>query len=93
MNLVSAVEFLPFGVLVGALARVLTIRRPSGGWARWMLVGGCGALVGGLSDRFFGFWPEEGPQGFATSLLGALVFVVAYQVGAYHLRPKSRALT
>jgi uncharacterized membrane protein YeaQ/YmgE (transglycosylase-associated protein family) len=75
MTFLSIIEFVPFGLLVGALAHRLALRR-RGHALGWMLVGAAGALAGGLGARVFASWPGEGPQGFAFSLLGALVFVV-----------------
>jgi uncharacterized membrane protein YeaQ/YmgE (transglycosylase-associated protein family) len=78
-DFVSALEFLPFGLLVGVLAHRLALGRGRGGWAASALAGACGALIGGLAGRFFDIWPEEGPQGFAGSLLGALGFAIAFR--------------
>jgi uncharacterized membrane protein YeaQ/YmgE (transglycosylase-associated protein family) len=84
MNPLWAIEFLPFGALIGVVARMLAVRRGPGkvsaGWAGSALVGGIGGVVGGLSGRGLGLWADEGPQGFALSLLGALAFVVIYHV-------------
>jgi hypothetical protein len=52
----------------------------SAGWAASTLAGGIGAVVGGFSGRLLGIWADEGPQGFALSLLGALAFVTMCHV-------------
>lgn len=78
-DLLSALEFVPFGLLVGVLAHWLTVRRGLAGWAASALSGACGALVAGLAGRYFRIWPDEGPQGFAISLLGALGFAIAFR--------------
>jgi uncharacterized membrane protein YeaQ/YmgE (transglycosylase-associated protein family) len=79
MSLVPVIELLPFGLLVGGLARMLAVGKRGGGWVALMLVGAGGGVVGGYFGRSFGMWQDE-PPGFATSLLGALVFVVAYRM-------------
>jgi uncharacterized membrane protein YeaQ/YmgE (transglycosylase-associated protein family) len=78
MTLLAATKLLPFGLLIGFLAHRLALGSWSGRVLDWMAVGAAGAIVGGVCDHLFGIWPDEGPQGFAMSLLGALAFVVAY---------------
>lgn len=80
LDLLSALEFLPFGVLVGVLVHWLALVRSRAGWMTSAISGACGALIAGLAGRSFGIWPEEGPQGFAISLLGALGFAVAFRL-------------
>ena len=85
-----AAEFLPFGLLIGALARMLARGRARGGWVVSMLVGAVGALAGGFIGRGLVLYRDEGPEGFVTSLLGALVAVVVHQaivLRAEALRP------
>lgn len=72
-------EFLPFGILIGLLGSMLAARKRRDTWWASMLIGGAGALVGGLLGRFLALSADEGPQGFALSLLGAFVVVAAYQ--------------
>ncbi len=78
-DFLGALEFLPFGLLVGVLAHWLAVGRGRAGWAASALSGACGAVLSGMAGRFFGIWPEEGPQGFAISLLGALGFAIAFR--------------
>jgi uncharacterized membrane protein YeaQ/YmgE (transglycosylase-associated protein family) len=71
--------FLVFGLLVGALARLIVPGKEPGGWVISMGIGVAGAFAGGLLGRVLGFYREGESAGFVMSLLGAIVLVVAYQ--------------
>lgn len=71
-------EFLPFGLLIGALARLLAANRMPGPWAGSLVVGAVGAMLGGWLGRGLALYRGERPEGFAMSLLGALALVIAY---------------
>jgi uncharacterized membrane protein YeaQ/YmgE (transglycosylase-associated protein family) len=79
LDLLNALEFLPFGLLIGVLGHWLAVDRGRGGWTASALSGACGALVGGMAGRYLRIWPDEGPQGFAMSLLGGLGFAIAFR--------------
>lgn len=72
-------SFVPFGLLIGALARGITKGRGRVGWAPSMVVGAAGALIGGTLGRILVLVPDEVPMGFVASLLGALLLVAAHQ--------------
>jgi uncharacterized membrane protein YeaQ/YmgE (transglycosylase-associated protein family) len=71
--------FLLFGLVVGAVARLLVPGRQSGGWGVSMLLGVAGAFVGGLLGRAVGLYREGESAGFIMAVLGAVLLVVAYQ--------------
>jgi len=71
--------FLVFGLVVGALARLIVPGKEPGGWVISMAIGVAGAFAGGLLGRVLGFYREGESAGFIMSLLGAIVLVVAYQ--------------
>ena len=71
--------FLVFGLVVGALARLVVPGKEPGGWIVSMAIGVAGAFAGGLLGRVLGFYREGESAGFIMSLLGAIVLVVAYQ--------------
>jgi uncharacterized membrane protein YeaQ/YmgE (transglycosylase-associated protein family) len=70
--------FLLFGLIVGALARLIVPGKEPGGWLISMLIGVCGALLGGLVGRAVGLYHAGQSAGFIVSLLGAIVLVAAY---------------
>jgi uncharacterized membrane protein YeaQ/YmgE (transglycosylase-associated protein family) len=70
--------FLIFGLVVGALARLIVPGREPGGWVVSLVLGVLGAFAGGLLGRVLGMYREGEPAGFIMSLVGAIVLVVAY---------------
>jgi uncharacterized membrane protein YeaQ/YmgE (transglycosylase-associated protein family) len=76
------VLFLIFGLIVGALARLIVPGRESGGWVTSLLLGVAGSFVGAFVGRSMGFYREGESAGFIMSLLGAIVLVVAYHAFA-----------
>jgi uncharacterized membrane protein YeaQ/YmgE (transglycosylase-associated protein family) len=71
--------FLVFGLVVGALARLIVPGKEPGGWVVSLAIGVAGAFAGGLLGRVLGFYREGESAGFIMSLLGAIVLVIAYQ--------------
>jgi uncharacterized membrane protein YeaQ/YmgE (transglycosylase-associated protein family) len=78
--------FLLFGLIVGALARLIVPGKEPGGWLVSMILGVCGALVGGLLGRAIGLYREGESAGFFMSLLGAIVLVAAYHAITHRRR-------
>lgn len=67
-----------FGLVVGAIARLLYPGRQPIGLLATMILGIVGSFVGGLIAWAFGFSPAEGPfrgAGWIMSILGALIVV------------------
>ncbi len=72
------VAFLIFGLVVGALARLIVPGREPGGWLVSMLLGVLGAYVGGFIGRAFGMYSPGQPAGFVMALIGAIIVVAVY---------------
>jgi uncharacterized membrane protein YeaQ/YmgE (transglycosylase-associated protein family) len=70
--------FLLFGLIVGALARLIVPGKEPGGWIVSMILGVCGSFLGGILGRAVGLYREGESAGFFTSLLGAVVLVAIY---------------
>ena len=71
--------FLVFGLLVGAIARLMVPGVVPGGWTTSLVVGVVGAFVGGFFARAFGNMPEvPGTGGFVASLFGAIVVAATF---------------
>ncbi len=65
-----------FGIVVGAIARLLYPGRQSIGFLATMLLGVVGSLVGGFISYLFGYDPADGPlqgSGWIMSIVGALI--------------------
>jgi uncharacterized membrane protein YeaQ/YmgE (transglycosylase-associated protein family) len=69
-----------FGLIVGALAKLVMPGRDPGGIIVTMLLGVAGALVGGWLGQAIGWYrPGEG-AGFFMSLLGAILLLWLYRL-------------
>jgi uncharacterized membrane protein YeaQ/YmgE (transglycosylase-associated protein family) len=71
-----------FGVIVGAVAKLVMPGRDPGGIIITMLLGIVGAVVGGFLGRALGFYGPGDPAGFLMSVLGAIVLLALYRMMA-----------
>ena len=69
-----------FGLIVGALAKLVMPGRDPGGIIVTMLLGIAGAVLGGLIGRALGFYGPGEAAGFVMSFLGAVVLLVIYRM-------------
>ena len=69
-----------FGLIVGAVAKVLMPGRDPGGWIVTILLGIAGALVGGFLGRAVGWYGPNDAAGFLMALVGALVLLGLYRL-------------
>jgi uncharacterized membrane protein YeaQ/YmgE (transglycosylase-associated protein family) len=73
--------FLIFGLVIGALARLVVPGKETGGWGASLLIGVAGAYLGGFVGRVIGLYSDyESRGGWFMSLLGAIVFAFIYHV-------------
>jgi uncharacterized membrane protein YeaQ/YmgE (transglycosylase-associated protein family) len=76
----GVIGWIIFGLIVGALAKLVMPGRDPGGIIVTMLLGVAGALVGGWLGQAVGWYrPGEG-AGFFMSLLGAIVLLWIYRL-------------
>ena len=69
-----------FGLVVGALAKLVMPGRDPGGIIVTMLLGIAGAVLGGFIGRAMGFYGEGEAAGFVMSFLGAVALLAIYRV-------------
>jgi len=69
-----------FGLVVGALAKLVMPGRDPGGIIVTMLLGIAGAVLGGFVGRALGFYREGEAAGFLMSLFGAIVLLALYRM-------------
>ena len=69
-----------FGLIVGALAKLVMPGRDPGGVIVTILLGIVGAVLGGFLGRALGMYGPEDPAGFLMSLLGAIVLLAIYRM-------------
>jgi uncharacterized membrane protein YeaQ/YmgE (transglycosylase-associated protein family) len=69
-----------FGLIVGAIAKLLMPGRDPGGFIVTMLIGIAGALTGGFLGRALGFYgPNEGAS-WLMSIVGAILLLWIYRM-------------
>jgi uncharacterized membrane protein YeaQ/YmgE (transglycosylase-associated protein family) len=71
-----------FGLIVGALAKLVMPGRDPGGIIVTMLIGIAGAVLGGFVGRALGFYGEGEAAGFLMSFLGAVLLLFLYRMFA-----------
>jgi uncharacterized membrane protein YeaQ/YmgE (transglycosylase-associated protein family) len=69
-----------FGLIVGALAKLVMPGRDPGGIIVTMLLGIAGAVLGGFVGRAMGLYGEGDAAGFLMSFLGAILLLVLYRL-------------
>ena len=68
-----------FGVIVGALAKLVMPGRDPGGIIITMLLGIAGAVLGGFIGRAMGWYQEGEAAGWIVSFLGAVALLALYR--------------
>jgi len=69
-----------FGLIIGALAKLVMPGRDPGGIIVTMLLGVAGALIGGFVGRAVGFYGENQSAGWFMSFLGAIILLWIYRM-------------
>ena len=69
-----------FGLVVGAVAKLLMPGRDPGGFIITILLGIAGALLGGFVGRAMGLYREGEAAGFFMALVGSVVLLVIYRM-------------
>ena len=69
-----------FGLIVGALAKLVMPGRDPGGFLVTMALGIAGALTGGFIGRSLGWYGPTDGAGFLMSLLGAVILLALYRM-------------
>lgn len=68
-----------FGVIVGALAKLVMPGRDPGGILVTMLLGIAGAVLAGVLGRALGWYGAGEPAGFVMATLGAVLLLFIYR--------------
>ena len=69
-----------FGLVVGALAKLVMPGKDPGGIIVTMLIGIAGAVLGGFLGRTLGWYGEGEAAGFVMSFVGAVALLALYRV-------------
>ena len=73
-----------FGLIVGALAKLVMPGRVPGGLVVTTLLGIVGAVLGGFIGRLLGMYQYGQSAGYIMATLGAIVILFAYRQFATH---------
>lgn len=76
----SILGWILFGLVVGALAKLVMPGKDPGGIIVTMLLGIAGAVIGGLVGRALGFYGEGEAAGFIMSFIGAVALLGIYRM-------------
>jgi uncharacterized membrane protein YeaQ/YmgE (transglycosylase-associated protein family) len=79
-EMLSFLVWIIFGLIVGALAKLLMPGRDPGGIIVTILLGIVGALLGGFLGRAMGFYGPGEAAGFVMSLIGAMILLFLYRL-------------
>ena len=69
-----------FGLIVGALAKLVMPGRDPGGIIVTMLLGIVGAVLGGFVGRSLGLYGPQDSAGYLMSIVGAVVVLILYRL-------------
>ena len=76
----GVIGWIIFGLIVGAIAKLLMPGRDPGGIIVTMALGIAGALLGGFVGRALGWYGENDGAGFLMSLVGAVLLLWIYRM-------------
>lgn len=75
----SLLGWIIFGLIIGALAKLVMPGRDPGGIFITIGLGVAGAIVGGIVGRALGFYGPADAAGFFMSFLGAVLLLWLYR--------------
>jgi len=76
----SILGWILFGLIIGALAKLVMPGRDPGGIIITMLLGIAGAVIGGFVGRAMGLYGPGETAGWVMSFFGAVVLLVIYRL-------------
>ncbi len=68
------------GLIVGAVAKLLTPGKDPGGCIITIVLGIAGAFVAGYLGRAVGWYEPGQPAGFIASVIGAMILLLIYRL-------------
>jgi uncharacterized membrane protein YeaQ/YmgE (transglycosylase-associated protein family) len=74
------IGWIVFGLIVGAIAKLVMPGRDPGGIFVTMMLGMVGAMLGGLLGRALGLYGPDDAAGLLMSTLGAIVLLFVYRM-------------
>jgi uncharacterized membrane protein YeaQ/YmgE (transglycosylase-associated protein family) len=83
----GVIGWIIFGLIVGAIAKLVMPGKDPGGIIVTMLLGIAGAVLGGFVGRSLGWYGENDSAGFIMSLVGAVLLLALYRMLVARRRP------
>jgi len=80
--MLTVLGWIVFGLVVGALAKLVMPGKDPGGIVVTILLGIVGAVLGGFLGRALGLYGPGEPAGFIMSTIGAILLLALYRVVA-----------
>jgi len=78
--MMSILGWVLFGLIIGALAKLVMPGRDPGGIIITMLLGIAGAVIGGFVGRAMGLYGPGETAGWVMSFIGAVLLLVIYRL-------------
>ena len=78
--MMAILMWIVFGLVVGALAKLIMPGDDPGGFIVTVLLGVAGALVGGFLGRAMGLYGPGQVAGYTMSIIGAIILLVLYRM-------------
>jgi len=78
--MLGVIGWMIFGLIVGALAKLVMPGRDPGGIFVTMAIGIAGALTGGFIGRALGWYGQNDGAGFFMSFFGAILLLWLYRM-------------
>jgi uncharacterized membrane protein YeaQ/YmgE (transglycosylase-associated protein family) len=78
--MIPVLGWIVFGLIVGAIAKLLMPGRDPGGIIITVLLGIAGALIGGFIGQALGWYGPNDNAGFLMSVAGAIILLALYRV-------------
>jgi uncharacterized membrane protein YeaQ/YmgE (transglycosylase-associated protein family) len=80
MTMFSILGWIVFGLIIGALAKLVMPGRDPGGIIVTIVLGIIGAVLGGWLGRAIGLYGPGEAAGFVMALIGALILLGLYRL-------------
>ena len=77
--MMSILVWIVFGLVVGAVAKLVMPGKDPGGLLVTMSLGIAGAFVGGFLGQLLGWYEPGQPAGFVMATLGAVLLLFVYR--------------
>jgi uncharacterized membrane protein YeaQ/YmgE (transglycosylase-associated protein family) len=81
--------FVVFGIVIGAVGRLMVVGGPTDGTGPWIGRGVLGALFGGLLGQAAGGFAPGATPAVLASFVGAIVFVALHFAKSWWASPQS----